>query len=70
MTDSLPIVVGVDGSEGSRAAVRWAAQEADRRRLALRVVFAVGLDAMLPAATSEVFWGQVTAYQESRANTS
>jgi nucleotide-binding universal stress UspA family protein len=68
MTDSLPIVVGVDGSEGSRAAVRWAAQEAHRRRLALRIVTAAGLDAMLPAATSEVFWGQVTAYQESRAN--
>jgi nucleotide-binding universal stress UspA family protein len=68
MTDSLPIVVGVDGSEGSQAAVRWAAQEAHRRGLALRIVAAAGLDAMLPAATSELFWSDVTAYQESWAN--
>ena len=68
MTESLPIVVGVDGLQGSRAAVRWAAQEAQRRRLALRVVMAVGLDAMLSAASSEFFWSHVTAYQESRAN--
>ncbi len=68
MTETVPIVVGVDGSQGSRAAVRWAAQEAQRRGLALRVVMAVGLDAMLTAASSELFWSQVTAYQESRAN--
>jgi hypothetical protein len=49
-------------------AVRWAAQEAHRRRLVLRIVTAAGLDAMLPAATSESFWSHVTGYQESWAN--
>jgi nucleotide-binding universal stress UspA family protein len=35
-----PVVVGVDGSEQATAAVRWAAQEAHRRRATLRVVHA------------------------------
>ena len=35
-----PIVVGVDGSEQSTAAVRWAAREARRRHASLRVVHA------------------------------
>jgi nucleotide-binding universal stress UspA family protein len=35
-----PIVVGVDGSEQSTAAVRWAAREAHRRHASLRVVHA------------------------------
>lgn len=35
-----PIVVGVDGSEQSTAAVRWAAREAYRRHAPLRVVHA------------------------------
>ena len=35
-----PIVVGVDGSEQSTAAVRWAAHEAHRRHTQLRVVHA------------------------------
>jgi nucleotide-binding universal stress UspA family protein len=35
-----PIVVGVDGSEQSTAAVRWAAREAHRRQAPLRVVHA------------------------------
>jgi nucleotide-binding universal stress UspA family protein len=34
------VVVGVDGSEPARRAVQWAAQEAVRRRLPLRVVTA------------------------------
>jgi nucleotide-binding universal stress UspA family protein len=37
-----PVVVGVDGSESSTQAVRWAAREAGRRRAPLRVVEAVG----------------------------
>lgn len=35
-----PVVVGVDGSEGARAAVGWAADEAARRGAALRLVTA------------------------------
>jgi nucleotide-binding universal stress UspA family protein len=35
-----PIVVGVDGSEQSTAAVRWAAREASRRHASLRVLHA------------------------------
>ena len=33
-----PVVAGVDGSESALAAVRWAAREADRRQLPLRLV--------------------------------
>ena len=36
-----PVVAGVDGSESSLQAVRWAAREASRRRAPLRLV-AVG----------------------------
>lgn len=36
-----PVVVGVDGSESSKQAVRWAAREARRRKASLRVVQAV-----------------------------
>ncbi|MFE6489142.1 universal stress protein [Streptomyces sp. NPDC057757] len=35
-----PITVGVDGSDESRAAVAWAAREAVRRGLPLRIVYA------------------------------
>jgi nucleotide-binding universal stress UspA family protein len=37
-----PVVVGVDGSDPSRAAMRWAADEAVRRDRPLRIVHAVG----------------------------
>ena len=37
MTENAALVVGVDGSEGSRAALIWSAQEAHRRQLPLRV---------------------------------
>lgn len=40
MTDGRPIVVGVDGSDGSTAAVHWAAREASRREVPLRIVHA------------------------------
>ena len=35
-----PIIVGADGTDASKATVRWAAREAHRRRLPLRVVHA------------------------------
>jgi len=68
MSENPAIVVGVDGSEGSRAAVRWAARDAHRRQLPLRIVAAAGLDALEPAPTSESFWRHVSAYRESWAN--
>jgi nucleotide-binding universal stress UspA family protein len=34
-----PVVVGVDGTPGSFTAIRWAAEEALRRRLPLRLVY-------------------------------
>lgn len=41
-----PIVVGIDGSDGTIRAVRWAAAEAARRRLRLRLVHAHNLPAL------------------------
>jgi nucleotide-binding universal stress UspA family protein len=68
MAEIAAVVVGVDGSEGSRAAVRWSAQEAHRRQLPLRIVAAAGLDAVMPAHASESFWRHLSSYQESWAN--
>ena len=43
MADELsPVVVGVDGSDPARAAMRWAADDAARRGRPLRIVHAVG----------------------------
>ncbi|WP_149181940.1 universal stress protein [Streptomyces sp. TRM49041] len=39
-----PVIAGVDGSVQARAAVLWAAAEADRRRQPLRIVYASGTD--------------------------
>jgi nucleotide-binding universal stress UspA family protein len=41
MTGSGSVVVGVDGTDASRRAVRWAAEEADARGVALRIVHAI-----------------------------
>lgn len=41
MTSHGAVVVGVDGSEASRRAVQWAAEEAGLRRVALRLVHAI-----------------------------
>jgi nucleotide-binding universal stress UspA family protein len=38
-----PVVVGVDGSESALHAARWAAREAARRRVPLRLVHAYGI---------------------------
>ena len=37
---ALPLVVGVDGSDGSLRAIDWAVDEAQRRGLSLRLVYA------------------------------
>ncbi|MBL7260852.1 universal stress protein [Paractinoplanes lichenicola] len=46
-----PVVVGVDGSDGSAAAVRWAARHARDAGLPLRVIYAAS--ASEPVAVSE-----------------
>ena len=51
MAAGRPVVVGVDGSQGSDTAVRWAAREARRRDLPLRVVHAT-VPTHLPAMRS------------------
>ncbi len=38
MPGTAPVVVGIDGSDGARVALRWAAQEAARHGVLLRVV--------------------------------
>lgn len=45
---SLPVVVGFDGSDTARSAVRYGAREALRRGCALRVVHAFGWPVILP----------------------
>jgi len=45
---SYPIVVGADGTDFSKAAVRWAAREAERRNLPLRVTYVYGWESREP----------------------
>jgi len=42
-SDRRPVVVGVDGSPASLAALRWAAERASRRRVPLRLIHAYAL---------------------------
>lgn len=49
-----PVVVGVDGSDASRMAVRWAARRAARQALELQVVYAYGLVARYFATEAPV----------------
>jgi nucleotide-binding universal stress UspA family protein len=46
-TPRLPVVVGVDGSPDSDAALDWAADEASARGIALQVVHSTGVDRMV-----------------------
>ncbi|GAA1452562.1 universal stress protein [Nocardiopsis tropica] len=43
------VVVGIDGSDGSRAALEWAAAEAARRDAPLRIVHALGMPLIVSA---------------------
>ena len=55
MVDTNLIVVGVDGSEGGRRALRWAVAEAQRTGAAVKAVTAWtrdGIESPTPAATS------------------
>jgi nucleotide-binding universal stress UspA family protein len=56
--DSRPIVVGVDGSPASRAALRWAVQEADRRGCPVDAVLAWqgGYGMMIGAVPADVMF--------------
>ncbi|TDD37227.1 universal stress protein [Saccharopolyspora elongata] len=47
--DGGPVVVGVDGSAVARNAARWAAREAMRRRVGLRIVYADAAAQPVPA---------------------
>ena len=67
MTANAAVVVGVDGSEGSRAALRWSALEAHRRQLPLRIVAAGGLDALIPETASASVSSNLSDYLESWA---
>ncbi|OBG31484.1 MULTISPECIES: universal stress protein [Mycolicibacter] len=51
------IVVGVDGSSASRAAVRWGAQEAERRALPLTLVHAASTQ-LSPLMARWIVFGQ------------
>jgi nucleotide-binding universal stress UspA family protein len=44
LLNTRPVVVGVDGSVGARAAVDWAAQEASRRHAPLRLIHGFDLE--------------------------
>ncbi|GAA3047278.1 universal stress protein [Streptomyces roseofulvus] len=59
-----PLVVGVDGSDASLAALDWAVDEAVRHRRALRVVYASlweRYEGVAPPWTTDRPWGQVLA---------
>jgi len=48
------VVVGVNGSRASAAALRWAAEEADRRHARLRVVRAWNIEFDAPYAPADI----------------
>ena len=55
MVDQRPVVVGVDHSDGSDLAVRWAAAAASLRQLPLRLVHVVErLRAVRPSAVTAI----------------
>lgn len=62
-----PVVVGVDGSTGAEHAVRWAAAQAHRWGVGLRLVHAVGLSEFIPTVSispSTDLYGALEAHGE------
>lgn len=59
-----PVVVGVDGSQSALEAVRWAADEATRRRAPLRIVHAYGVPVGYPPGF--VDWHALSQALEAR----
>lgn len=71
-----PITVGVDGSASALDAVRWAAQEALRRRLGLRVLHAWGMSGIhygsgipMPASVFDTLQQDATQVLEEAVET-
>ncbi|GGS28363.1 universal stress protein [Actinokineospora fastidiosa] len=64
-----PIVVGVDGSDSALAAVAWAAAEARRRALPLRLVHACALPPLLAPADERRWVAELTAFGEQALRT-
>ncbi|TQM32413.1 universal stress protein [Nocardia bhagyanarayanae] len=54
-TTDPPVVVGVDGSEQSLTAVRWAAQYAARHRSPVQLIHALGVPALGPSMAGPIF---------------
>lgn len=48
-----PVVVGIDGSDSAIRAARWAAEQAERRGVALRLVHAFELPFRFPTGIVE-----------------
>jgi nucleotide-binding universal stress UspA family protein len=66
--DSRPIVVGVDGSAASRAALRWAVDEAARRGCAIDAILAWqgGYGVMIGAVTPNLLVGSTPEGERER----
>ena len=61
------IVAGIDGSDAARVAARWAAQDADRRGVRLRLVHAMSADPAGGYPEPVLLVPRVTAQQRARA---
>nr|BFE71957.1 hypothetical protein GCM10020092_052580 [Actinoplanes digitatis] len=62
-----PIIVGTDGTDSSLSAVRWAAAEAERRELPLRIVYAYDGDSQEWIDVARLTADAVLAFADDRA---